>query len=261
MSAGAFMLALALMIAPTSSRPRLETLRLVAPARRRIPAVPIAACAALVLAFVVPITVVGAATIVGSTVVVRRRRQHRLSRCRSESAALQAALDVLVGELHVGAHPVRAFEVASNEADGAIAPSLREVASRARLGADVAAGLRSVARCSPVPAHWERLAVYWQLAQTYGLAIATLMQTAQRDIVERERFSARVTAGMAGARATAAVLAVLPAVGVGFGQLIGADPVRFLLSDGAGGWLLVIGVALACAGLLWSDRITGKVLI
>lgn len=261
MSAGAFLLALALMIAPTSSLPRVENLRLVARTRRRIPVASIAACAAVVLTFIVPITVVGAAAIAGSTVVVRSRRQGRLRRCRSESAALQAALDVLLGELRVGAHPVSAFEVASTEADGAIAPSLRAVAARARLGADVAAGLRSVARRSPVPEHWDRLAVCWQLAQTHGLAIATLMHTAQRDIVERERFSARVAAGMAGARATATVLAVLPAVGVGFGQLIGADPVGFLLSGGAGGWLLVIGVALACVGLLWSDRITGKVLI
>ena len=87
--------------------------------------------------------------------------------------------------------------------------------------------------------------MYWHLAQTHGLAIATLMQTAQRDIVERERFSARVAAGMAGAR---------------LGQLIGADPAGFLLSGGAGGWLLVIGVTLACVGLLWSDRITARVL-
>ena len=211
MSAAALILALALLIAPTSSRRRLETLRLVAPARRRLPVARSRRVPQLVLAFVVPVTVVAAAAIVGATVVVRRRRQRRLSRCRSESAALQAALDVLVGELRVGAHPVTAFEVATTEADGAVAASLRAVAARARLGADVAAGLRSVAQRSPVPAHWERLAVYWQLAQTHGLAIATLMQTAQRDIVERERFSARVAAGMAGARATAAVLAVLPA--------------------------------------------------
>jgi tight adherence protein B len=36
--------------------------------------------------------------------------------------------------------------------------------------------------------------------------------------------------------------------------------VRFLLSDGAGGGLLIIGVTLACAGLLWSDHITAGVL-
>ena len=111
-----------------------------------------------------------------------------------------------------------------------------------------------------MPAHWERLAVCWQLAQTHGLPIATLMRAAQRDIVERERFSARVDAGMAGARTTGAILAGLPVLGVGLGQLIGADPLRFLLSGGIGGWLLLVGVTLACCGLLWSDRITGRVL-
>ena len=256
----ALALALALLIAPTSSRHRVESLRLIAPTRRGVPATLIVACAALGLAFVVPVTVIAAAAIVGATVALRFGRRLRLQRRAAESVALQAALDVLVGELRVGAHPVAAFDVAANEVDGAVAASLRAVAARARLGADVAAGFRSVARRSPLPAHWERLAVCWQLAQTHGLAIATLMQTAQRDIVERERFSARVAAAMAGARTTAAVLAALPVLGVGLGQLIGADPAGFLLSGGAGGWLLVIGVGLACVGLLWSDRITARVL-
>lgn len=256
----ALALALALLIAPTSSRHRLVALRLIAPAHRRVPATPIAACAALGLACVVPVTVIAAATIVGATVALRLRRRLRLQRRAAESVALQAALDVLIGELRVGAHPVAAFEVAANEVEGAVGASLRAVAARARLGADVAAGLRSVAQRSPLPAHWERLAVYWQLAQTHGLAIATLMQAAQCDIVERERFSARVTAGMAGARTTAAVLAALPVLGVVLGQVIGADPAGFLLSGGAGGWLLVIGVGLACVGLLWSDRLTARVL-
>jgi tight adherence protein B len=260
MSAAAVVLALALLVAPTSSRHRLETLRLIAPVHRRFPAMPFAACAGMALVFVVPVTVIVAAVIVGTTVVVRRRRQLRNRRRGAESIALRAALDVFVGELRVGAHPVAAFDVAADEVDGAVAASLRAVAARARLGADVGAGLRSVARRSRLPAHWERLAVCWQLAQTHGLAIATLMQTAQRDIVERERFSARVNAGMAGARTTAAVLAGLPVLGVCLGQLIGAEPLGFLLSGGVGGWLLVIGVTLACVGLLWSDRITGQVL-
>jgi tight adherence protein B len=42
------------------------------------------------------------------------------------------------------------------------------------------------------------------------------------------------------------------------GQLIGADPVAFLLAGHAGGWLLVVGVTLVCSGLLWSDRITDR---
>jgi tight adherence protein B len=260
MIGAALALALALLIAPTSSRHRLETLGLIAPVRRRVPVAPIALCGGLALAFVVPATVIAAGAMVMATGLLRHRRRVRRRRRAAESVALQAALDVLVGELRVGAHPVAAFVVAADEVDGAVSASLRAVAARARLGADVAEGMRSVARQSPLPAHWERLAVYWQLAQTHGLAIAALMQTAQRDVVERERFSARVDSGLAGARTTAAVLAGLPVVGVVLGQLLGADPVGFLLSDGAGGWLLVIGVALACVGLLWSDRITGRVL-
>ena len=53
----------------------------------------------------------------------------------------------------------------------------------------------------------------------------------------------------------------LPVLGVCLGQLIGADPLGFLLSGGAGGWLLVVGVTLACCGLLWSDGITGRALM
>lgn len=64
---------------------------------------------------------------------------------------------------------------------------------------------------------------------------------------------------MAGARTTAVILATLPALGVALGQLIGAHPLRFLLGGHAGGWLLVVGLTLTCAGLLWSDRITDRV--
>jgi tight adherence protein B len=90
------------------------------------------------------------------------------------------------------------------------------------------------------------------------LAIATLMRTAHREFVERDRFESRFTAAMAGARTTALVLAGLPVLGVGLGQLVDADPVHFLLSGGLGGALLVVGTSLACAGLLWSDHITSR---
>ena len=260
MTCAALALASALVMIPSGSRRRLETLGLLVHARRPFPVLPCAAAVAAGLAVVLPVSVVAACSVVGVTMWMRRRRQVRVRRRAAESAALQGALDVLVGELRVGAHPVAAFRVAASEVDGAVAASLRAVAARARLGSDVAAGLHSVARSSPVPAHWERLAVCWQLAQNHGLAIATLMQTAQRDIVERGRFSAKVDAGMTGARTTAAVLAGLPLLGVGLGQLIGAEPVSFLLSGGMGGWLLVIGVALACGGLLWSDHITAQVM-
>jgi tight adherence protein B len=251
-------LAMALLMAPAQSRGRLQTLGLVAATRRRLPVWPCAGAVAVVLAVVLPAGLVGATAIVGVTWWLRRLRRVQIRRRTSESTALQGALEVLVGELRVGAHPVAAFDVAATEVDGPVAESLRAVAARARLGADVAAGLHSVSASSALPAHWERLAVCWRLAQVHGLSIAPLMQTAQRDIVERERFSARVDAGMTGARTTAVLLAGLPLLGVGLGELIGAQPLSFLLSRGTGSWLLVIGVTLVCVGMLWSDRITAR---
>ena len=63
---------------------------------------------------------------------------------------------------------------------------------------------------------------------------------------------------MAGARATATILAGLPVLSVLMGQLIGARPMAFLLGGQLGGWLLVVGLTLVCGGLLWSDRITDR---
>lgn len=259
MIGAALCLALALLLAPSHSRRRFGAPR---PTRRVPPRTAVLTATAvggLAAAMIVPWTAVVAGAMVLATFVARRGGVRRKATRAAESSALQGALGLLVGELRVGAHPVVAFEAAAAEVDGAVATSLRAVAARARLGADVSAGLRSVATGSTLPGHWMRLSVCWHLAQTQGLAIVALVQAAQRDIVERERFASAVSAGMAGARATATILAGLPVLGVGLGQLIGADPLRFLLSGGAGGWLLVIGVALACAGLWWSDRITDAV--
>lgn len=194
------------------------------------------------------------------TTGVRLRRRRREVAGRSEGQALAAALDVLVGELQVGAHPVRAIEIAAGESVGTVAEALRRVASRARLGADVGAGLRVVAAGSAVPAYWNRVSVCWSLAAEHGLAISSVMRAAQRDIVDRQRFADRTRAGLAGARATAAILAALPILGVLLGELIGARPVGFLLNGGAGSWLLAVGVCLICGGLAWSARIIDRVL-
>jgi tight adherence protein B len=259
-AAAALMLALALAVLPSSPRRRLTP---VGPTERRVTrggwAGWVGACAAVAAALLLPLTTLLAAAVLAATVGLRWRGRLRSRRAVAESRSLEAAIDVLVGELRAGAHPVRAFAVAADETDGTVADRFRTVAARARLGADVAAGLRSAARSSAMPAHWERLAVCWRLAAEHGLAMSALVRAAQRDIAERQRFSARVVARMAGARATAVIVAALPVLGIMLGQLIGAQPLRFLLDGHAGGWLLVTGTVLVCGGLMWSDRITDRV--
>lgn len=209
-------------------------------------------------AVLLPLSTVFAVGMLAATTAVRYRRRRRGGQAVQESHELHTAIEVLVGELRVGAHPARAFAVASQESAGPVSESCRAVAARARLGADVSAGLRNVAERSALPAQWDRLAICWQLAAEHGLAMSTLMCAAQRDIAERQRFSGHVRSAMAGARATAAILASLPVLSVLLGQLIGAHPVAFLLGGHLGGWLLGIGTTLVCGGLLWSDRITDR---
>lgn len=260
MIGAALALALAVLVTPADSRRRTRALRGSRPRRLRIPAPACGVFLCAALSVLLGPAAGVASGLLGATLLARRRIARRRRVRVATAASLQGALDVLVGELRVGAHPVAAISTAAHESDDRVARSLGAVAARALLGADVAAGLRAEGARSPLPGHWERLAVCWHLAQVHGLAIAALMQAAQRDIAERERFGSRVDAGMAGARATATILAGLPVLGVLLGLAIGADPVRFLLSGGAGGWLLVVGTALVCCGLLWSDRITSQVL-
>src|SRR6202022_85273 len=231
----ALALSAAVLVSPASPRRRLTR-----PDRSRTRLSPrvagwCAVCAVAGGAVLLPLTTVLAAAMLGATGGLRYRRRRRSRRGMDEARQLETAIDVLVGELRVGAHPAQAFAVAADETGGPVADSCRAVAARARLGADVTAGLRSVAETSALAAHWDRLAVCWGLASEQGLAMSPLMRAAQRDIVERQRFSGHVTSAMAGARAPAAILAGLPMLSVLFGQLIGAAPAAFLLAGPAGG--------------------------
>ena len=248
------LLAAALLLAPPPPRRRL----LVGTShRRQIARWLLFAFVAFVTAVAPPTLALAMATTI-AVIVWRRRRLIRDRRRRDESRAMAAALEVLVGELRVGAHPLRAFVIAADESPGSVGTALMAVAKRSELGADVGAGLRAAAAGSSVPAYWDRLAVCWQLAADHGLSMSTLMRTAHGDIVGRLRFADQVYAGLAGARATAAILAGLPFLGIGLGELIGADPIRFLLGGGVGGWLLIVGVGLVATGVAWSDRIIDR---
>ena len=253
MTVAALALALAVMVAPDPPRMRLP--RRQTHATKRTPLVLAAALVTAIAATALPVGAVVAGAVVGATWFVRIRRVRRRRRQADEIAGLSSALELIAGELRVGAHPVTAMETAAAEVDHSVSAALHAVSVRARFGADVAAGLRGAAVGSASAASWERLAVVWQLAESHGLTMAALMTAAHRDIAERQRFSQRVAASMAGARATAAILAGLPLLGIGLGELIGAQPVRFLLSGGAGSWCLAIGAALGACGVIWSDRI------
>lgn len=198
-----------------------------------------------------------ATTVAGAAGWHRHRRGAERNRRSVEQAWLATGVEVVIGELRVGAHPASACAAAAEECAGVASAAMRSAASRSRLGGRAADGfIDSESLLAPELA---RLAAAWRVADEHGLALAELLDAVREDMLGRRRFRDRTESSLAGARATALVLACLPVLGVALGQLMGADPLGVLLGGGLGGVLLVVGTMLACAGLLWTDAITGKV--
>ena len=101
---------------------------------------------------------------------------------------------------------------------------------------------------------WQRIGTAWQLSDQHGLPMIDLLCRGACGSAGAERFRRPTRAGLAGPRATATVLAGLPALGIALGQATGADPVGVLTGGGLGGLLPIVGTALVVAGLCWSDR-------
>lgn len=198
-----------------------------------------------------------AGVVLAGTVMFRRRRSISAVRRDDSLKMLLAGLEVLIAELRVGAHPAAASAVAGEECAGEVSVVFRSAAARARLGGSAAAAFAMPDSC--IERELSRLGSVWRVADDHGLALAELLGAVRVDMLGRRRFRQRTEAGLAGARATAAVLAFLPLLGIGLGQLMGASPLRVLLGGGLGGVMLVIGTSCVAAGLLWTDKITAKV--
>ncbi len=218
-----------------------------------------AVCALAISIVLLPLTTVFASMIFAGTMYLRYRRRRRSGREIHESQELETAIDV-AGRRNErvdrrtpgqrfrrgGRRNRRSGRRCVSGGRSACPAGWRRHRGSARRGHDLgAAGAVGPAR-----------GVLAAGIADHGLAMSTLMHAAQRDIAERQRFSGQVRSGMAGARATAAILASLPVLSVMMGELIGARPVAFLLGGRLGGVLLVVGLALVCGGLLWSDHIT-----
>lgn len=177
------------------------------------------------------------------------RRKERAE--REAKQAVAEGLAAFVAELRSGADPVRAALGAAEDADPPAAELFATVAATAERGGDVEKAL----------AHTEgrQLARAWRLSSDHGVPLADVLEAVRDDLRRRAAFVGQVHARMAGPRASAAVLAGLPVLGVLLGELTGSHPLGVLAGTGVGQVLLVLGVALVCAGLRWSTHLTREV--
>lgn len=167
-------------------------------------------------------------------------------RRRRRDGAVVEILGGLRDELLAGAALRVAFERAV-EATGDTDVCSESLAV-CRLGGDVATALRRDGRAEPLLLS---LAALWQVSEGSGSALAAALDRLLDGAVQSAKVRREVAGQLAGPRATMRVLAVLPAIGIGMGLLMGANPIGFLLGTVWGWACLGAAVVLEGLGVVW----------
>lgn len=257
-AAGAFGLATWLALS-AGSRGAVRRLRGVpeAQARASIPTTwPLAGAAATALVIVSAVAVgrtgavlAGCVSMVGLSVMALVRSSLRDRQRQRRRVAVTEASETLAGLLRLGHIPARALATAAVEC----AP-LREAAAAQSVGDDVADTLAKTAR-RPGYDDLTQVAAGWRIASATGASMQSTIHAVSTRLRADQQVSGVVRAELSAPRATGRLLAALPVAGLVLGYVIGGDPVGFLTANWVGELCLLAGVALMCAGLLWTDRL------
>ncbi|GAA3443535.1 type II secretion system F family protein [Planomonospora venezuelensis] len=135
--------------------------------------------------------------------------------------------------------------------------AFRSVIAAARDGGDVPAALLAAAPDRGGEG-LRRLAVCWQASATAGGGLSVLVDRVAASLREAEAHRRDVATQLAGARATARLLAGLPALGLLMAAGLGMRPFGFLFGGPAGAGCLVLGAALDGCGLWWTHRLVTR---
>ena len=158
--------------------------------------------------------------------------------------------DALAAELQAGAAPREALWRASRDQ-----PRFAAVAAVARSPAgDVVPVLHELARLSG-GAGAADLATAWVVCETTGGRLTGPVARLAGAWRDDEQVRREVTAALAGPRATAVLLAGLPLAGLAMGASLGADPAATFREPAVAMVVVVPGLLLEVAGLVWTAGI------
>jgi len=160
------------------------------------------------------------------------------------------ACSVIAGQLDTGEIPARALTIASEDA-----PLLAPTVGALTVGGDVAGELTKLA-AQPGCSGLAEMARGWRLCERTGMPLAPLMRQVADAMVQLGDIREQRRAELASSRSTSRLLAGLPAVGLGMGFIVSANPLAFLSGSLAGHLCLIGAATLASAGLIWTEMLT-----
>jgi len=97
-----------------------------------------------------------------------------------------------------------------------------------------------------------------RLSARTGCSLAAVAGAVEDDLRSRHRLRLELRTATEAPRASAALLAGLPLLGLAMGAGIGADPWGVLTGTAVGQVLLVLGAGLEVAGLAWAGRLISR---
>jgi tight adherence protein B len=165
------------------------------------------------------------------------------------AGALPAALDRVAAGLRAGS-TVRDGLADLAAANGPLAPDLRRVDARCRLGVTLTEALEQWSHERPVPAVGA-LGGAFALAVTVGGASAGALEGLGESLRTRDAAVREARALSAQARLSAWVVGAAPVAYLGFVTLTDPGAVDALVSTGAGRACLVVGLVLEALAALW----------
>ncbi|MEU3949010.1 type II secretion system F family protein [Streptomyces sp. NPDC029526] len=196
--------------------------------------------------------------VVGAAGVPLLRRTRLAAEQRRENErrgdAVIALCGALAGEVRAGRQPGEALQWAARDSCG-LGAARATVLAAARFGGDVPDALAVAAR-SPGAEGLRGLAACWRVAVDQGAGLAAGLDRLEAALRNERDQRADLRAQLAGARATAVMLAGLPVLGLGLGAALGTDPLHVLLHTASGLGCLAVGALLEGVGLWWVLRIT-----
>ncbi|WP_030678780.1 type II secretion system F family protein [Streptomyces rimosus] len=180
---------------------------------------------------------------------LRARERVRERECRGD--AVIELCEAVAGELRGGRQPGQALVEAGAAGFGEAGTA---VVAAARFGGDVPRALRAAARL-PGAEGLAGVAACWQVAVDGGAGLAAGLERIASGLRARRDQRDDLRAQLAGPRATALMLALLPVGGLAMGSALGADPLTVLLHTPAGWACLLVGGLLEWCGVVWTARI------
>jgi tight adherence protein B len=167
---------------------------------------------------------------------------------------MREALAEVVADMRAGQPPSRALERALSDRDADLAT--RTLAA-SRWGGDVVEALREDSRASSLPI-LAAAAACWSVAASQGAGLADALDRLVAQDRRAEEVRRQLDAHLAAPRATARMLALLPALGIVLGLAVGGDPIGWLVGTPLGWACLGLGLLLIAAGLAWASRIVAR---